>query len=50
MSDSMVLIYNSLPANCPAYSVLDVSGTEQMLGRQFLYWRESLKSKLLEMK
>lgn len=39
-----------LPAERPAYSVLDVSATEQLLGRQFPHWRESLRSMLLEMK
>ncbi len=38
-----------LPAERPAYSVLDVSATEQLLGRQFPHWRESLRSMLLEM-
>jgi len=39
-----------LPAERPAYSVLDVSATEQLLERQFPHWRESLRSMLLEMK
>ncbi|MEN8213113.1 MAG: dTDP-4-dehydrorhamnose reductase [Pseudomonadota bacterium] len=38
-----------LPAERPAYSVLDVSATEQLLGRQLPHWRESLRSMLLEM-
>ncbi len=39
-----------LPAERPAYSVLDVSATEQLLGRQFPHWRESLRAMLLELK
>ena len=39
-----------LPAKRPAYSVLDVSATEQLLGRRFPHWRESLRAMLLEMK
>jgi dTDP-4-dehydrorhamnose reductase len=39
-----------LPAERPAYSVLDVSSTEQLLGRQFPHWRESLRMMLLELK
>ena len=39
-----------LPAKRPAYSVLDVSATEQLLGRQFPHWRKSLRAMLLEMK
>ncbi len=40
----------TLPAERPAYSVLDVSATEQLLGRQFLHWRAGLRAMLLEMK
>lgn len=39
-----------LPAERPAYSVLDVSATEKLLGRQFPHWREGLRSMLLELK
>lgn len=38
-----------LPAQRPAYSVLDVSATEKLLGRQFPHWRESLREMLLEL-
>ena len=38
-----------LPAERPAYSVLDVSATEQLLGMQFPHWRESLRMMLPEL-
>ncbi len=39
-----------LPAERPVYSVLDVSATEQLLGRQLPHWRAGLRAMLLEMK
>ena len=38
-----------LPAERPAYSVLDVSATEQLLGMQFPHWRDSLRMMLPEL-